>query len=105
MLFRNRLETFSRADRLGGSEKKHAPIAQGEMKERQDFVLRFRLEINEEIATANEINVGKGRVRQNIVNREHHAVAQFVGDLVMMIFLVKNRANRSGATSASIVSG
>ena len=52
MFFRNRLETLSRADRLGGSEEKHAAIAQGEMKKRQDFVLRFRLQIDEEIAAA-----------------------------------------------------
>ena len=79
MFFRNRLETLSRADRLGGSEEEHAAIAQGEMKKRQDFVLRFRLQIDEEIAAANEINVGEGRVSQYIVNREDHAVAQFIG--------------------------
>ena len=49
-------------------------------------MLRFRLQIDEEIATANEVDVGKGRVRQNIVNREHDAVAQFARHSVMVIF-------------------
>ena len=56
------------------------------MEKRQNFVLRFRLQIDEEIAAANEIYVGEWRVRQNIVNREDHTVAQFVGNTVMMIF-------------------
>ena len=55
------------------------------MKKRQDFVLRFRLQIDEEIAAANEINVGEGRVSQYIVNREDDAVAQFMGDLVAVL--------------------
>src|SRR5208337_792768 len=56
------------------------------MKKRQDFVLRFRLQIDEEIATTNEVYVGKGRVRQNVVNREHEAVAQFVRHPILVIF-------------------
>src|SRR5208283_5059843 len=56
------------------------------MKKRQDFVLRLRLQIDEEIATANEVYVGKRRVRQNVVNREHDAVAQFVRHPILIIF-------------------
>ncbi len=57
------------------------------MKKRQNFVLSFRLQIDEEIAAANEINVGKGRVSQYIMNREDDAVAQFTGDLLAVVIL------------------
>jgi len=55
-------------------EEKHAAIAQGEMKERKNFLLRIRPQIDQDIATADEVYIGERRIGQDIVNREHHAI-------------------------------
>ena len=59
------------------------------MKQRQGFLLRRRLEVNKHVAAGNQVEVGKRRVFEDIVGREHDHLAQRVADLVTVAVLLE----------------
>ena len=83
MLLADRLEAIrNAADRFGGAEKEHASLAQREMEEGQNFPLRLRAQVDEQIAAGDEIEAGERRVGQQALTREHHRLTQFAHDLI-----------------------
>ena len=52
------------------------------MEERQDLLLRRRLQIDEEVAAGDEVDAGEGRVLDDVVLREDDQLAQLGDDLV-----------------------
>jgi hypothetical protein len=64
-----------RIDRLGVADEKEAALAQREMEDRNDLGLRFGQKIDEQISARNEVEARKRRVREDVLNREHHARA------------------------------
>src|SRR5688572_15379330 len=83
MLFRDRREQIlESADRLAVSEKQVARLVQAVMHERQDPPLHINIQINEEVATTNEVQPVEGRVSRQIVPDEHAQIADLLLDSI-----------------------
>jgi hypothetical protein len=71
-----RLEQLGVAMRgLGAAEHQHAIRPQRKVQDVQNFSLNLRLEVNEHVPASCDIQVGKWRVRQQIVGCENNAFA------------------------------
>ena len=55
---------------------------EGVVEKRQQLVLQFRLEIDEQIAAADQIELGEGRVLDQVLRREDHHLADVFLDPV-----------------------
>ena len=66
---------------------------------------RLRREIDEQVAPGEEVDPGEGRVLQQVVRGEDHALAQLAPRAVAAVLLGKNRRSQSSLTSAAIVKG
>src|SRR5688500_9780146 len=63
--------------RLGGAQKQKAARAQGKMKRFNQPILRRLVQVDEEVAARNQIEMGERRVADDIVAREEDHFAQF----------------------------
>jgi hypothetical protein len=71
-----------RARALARPEEAHAALVEREVKEAQHLLLRGRLQIDEHVATADEVHAREGRVLDHVVRGEHHHLADVGDDLV-----------------------
>ena len=69
------------ADRFGRTKQEQAPLIQAVMEDRQDFELQRRIEIDQEIATADQIHMPERRIVGYILPSEDAAFANSLGDL------------------------
>ena len=70
--------TLPRATGLGGTQHQKAPFLQREVEGFQQLFLMSLVEIDEQIAAADEIEPGKRRVGQQVLPGEHHLFAQML---------------------------
>src|SRR5688500_15467487 len=68
--------------RLRATEKQKAAAAQREVEPLKDLLLRLAVQGNEQIAAADQVEAGEGRVAKQIVGGEDHAVSDFGADAV-----------------------
>src|SRR6185437_10322710 len=61
---------------LGAAEDQNTALAEGKIKQQEDLLLGFRAQVNEEIATGDQVEARERRIGQDIVNGKHHEVAQ-----------------------------
>ena len=54
------------ADRLGAAEKQDAALAQREMEQQKDLLLRFRAQIDQQVAAGDQVEARERRVGQHI---------------------------------------
>lgn len=64
------------ADALGRPEKEAAVATQREVERGDDPLLHGLLELGEHVAARDEVHVRDGRIGDEVVRREHHALAQ-----------------------------
>ena len=58
---------------FAGSQKQDAPGVQGKIEQLQGFFLQHALEIDEQVAAAEQIDVGEGRILDDVVpGKDHH---------------------------------
>ena len=77
-------------------------VFRAEMKERQNLSLCGRLKVNQHIPAANQVELGEGRILDDIVRREDHQLSDFRADLIAVALLEEIcRDRRSGLTSAT----
>ena len=67
---------------LARSEEQIAARLEREMKQRQDRLLRVRLEVDQQVAAGDQIELGERRIADDVVRREDDALAQVLRDLV-----------------------
>ena len=65
---------------LAGAQEQIAAGAQRVLQRTQGVLLRHRLEVDQRIAADHQVHLGEGRIGQEVVPRQHHALAQFVLD-------------------------
>jgi hypothetical protein len=63
------------ADGLGGAQKEHAVRIQGVVKERDQVGLQIAVEIDQQVATTDEIHPGEGRILHQILLGEDQEIA------------------------------
>ncbi len=77
VLLVDRLEQmFAAVDGLGGAEEEPPARAQREVGDLDGALLGIAVEIDEQVAAAEQIDARKGRVLQQVVHREQHRLAQ-----------------------------
>ncbi len=75
--------------RFGGAQDECALRLQRVMKQLDDLLLNFALQVDQEIAAGNQVQPGEGRVGQKVVGREDHKLAQLLPDPVAAMFLLE----------------
>ena len=73
-----------------------AARAQGKVEHQQDVALHFAVEVDQQVAADNEVNLRKGWVRQQVVARKQHFFAHFLAHPVMLVFLDEELAQPAG---------
>src|SRR6185503_14504796 len=73
-----------RAGALTRPEEENAAAVEGKMEKRKHLLLSGRLEVNEEVATADEIDAREGCVLDYVVLREHDHLPKIGHDLVRL---------------------
>lgn len=75
--------------RLGGAEEKVSAGLEGEVQHLHGAVLRGAVEIDEDIAAGNEVEVREGRIFDQVVSREQHDLAQLApyAEAVVLVLL------------------
>ena len=72
-------------DAFRAAEDQRAGRLQGVVKDLKDLLLRGRFEIDQHVATRDQIHVREGRILGQIVFGEHTQVANALGDLVLAV--------------------
>ncbi len=75
------------ADGLRGPQQEEAGRLQGIVEERQDLLLQRRLQVDEQVAAADQVDLGEGRIGQHVVPGEHAHVADRLADAVAAVHL------------------
>ncbi len=83
-------------DRLGVSEHENALRTQGVMEDRHDPLLQEGLQIDQQVAAADEIQVREGRIGRDVLAREDADVANALGDLPAPVGLDEETAPSLG---------
>jgi hypothetical protein len=90
---RNRLEQVDvRADALRRSKDQATAFVQGEMQELNQFVLHVRLEIDQQIAAAHQVELRKRGIAEYVLLGEQHRVAQRLAYLVTVVVQLVKKA-------------
>jgi hypothetical protein len=85
-----RLEPISDIGRrLGAAEDQNAALAEGKIKQPEDLLLGFRAQVDEEIATGDQVEAREWWIGQDIVNGKYHEVAQLGDNSIRAILLLK----------------
>ena len=71
------------------AQKQYSAVAQREVKHRDHLRLRFRQQIDQQIAARHQVDAGERRVGQHILHREDHGRAQLGRDAIFVPLLVE----------------
>src|SRR5437660_10314612 len=55
------------------------------MEQRHDLLLHGRLQVDEQVAAADQVELGKGRIADQVLNGEDDRLAKRLGNLVVMV--------------------
>ncbi len=77
------------AHRFATAEKEHTVGIERKAEQIHRFFLQHRLQINQHIAAGNQINIGEGRIFQQVVRRKHHHFPNVAGNMKIVIFALK----------------
>ncbi len=69
------------AHRLGDTEHEHSVLVERVVHRRQDPLLQFGFEIDEQIATGDDVETGEWWISDDVVRREHHHLPDPSADL------------------------
>ena len=75
------------ADRFGGPQHEMSALDQREVEQCEDLLLSRCLEVHEDVATADQVEAGEGRVRHQVLPREHHYVSQRLRDAEAVVLI------------------
>ena len=75
-------QVLAAVDRLGGTEKEPPARSQGEVGDLDDALLGVAVEIDQQVAAAEEIDARERRVLEQVVHREQHGLAQLAADAI-----------------------
>src|SRR6185369_2616597 len=78
-----------RTDAFGAPEEKTAAVHQREMQERNEPVLHRLLEIDQQVATTDELELRERRIAHQALLRENHRVAKLLADAYAVLGLQK----------------
>src|SRR5688572_1859902 len=97
LLVDRREDVVELADALATAEKKIARRVQAMVQEGQDSSLQLRVEVDEDVATADEVEFGERRIPREIVPHEHAKVADLLADAVAAFRLLEEPSKPLGA--------
>ena len=78
-------EVAERADRLRRAEQQEAVRIEGMVEDREDALLQPRLEIDEQVAAGEQVQVEEGRIGQDVVPGENAGLPSRLCDLVIAV--------------------
>ncbi len=84
------------ADRLRSSQQQIAAVVESEVQQGNDFSLKFRLQVDEQIAATDQIELGKRSVADQVVDGEDHDIAELLVDLVGLLVVAAEKAGQPG---------
>ena len=87
---------FHHGEALRRAEKEHSLGVQPIMKERKQLFLSFRPEIDQQVATGDEIEFGERRVLQDVVQRKDNHIPDMLLDMIAVLFLRKEAGQALG---------
>jgi hypothetical protein len=64
------------------------------MKHAQDFFLQFRFEVNQQVAAADQVDFGKRRVVDQVMDRKNEVVADAFFDVIRAVPVIEKRERR-----------
>ena len=82
--------------RLGAAEEQIATRLEGEMEGVQDLGLHLAIQIDQQVAAADEIQAGKRRIAEQVVLGEQHLLAQLLFHPVLVLLLEQVLAQARG---------
>ena len=77
------------AHRLGAAEHQNAALAEREMEQQKDLLLRFGAQIDQEVTARDQVETRERRIGQHILRREDHRPAQLRHHPVAVVLLCK----------------
>ena len=80
------------ANRLRAAEKQNAAGIEAVVKQRNQFLLHLRGQIDQQVAAAQDVQLGKGRIHDEILRRKNHHLANLFAHPVAVFFLGKEPA-------------
>jgi hypothetical protein len=72
---------------LGSAEEQEAAGPQGKVEHLEDFALHFAIQIDQQVAANNQVDLREGRVGQQAVFGEQDLFANFLADPIVIVFL------------------
>ena len=85
LLVYRREEVGTQVSGFGGAQKQKATRTQGKVKHLQNLALGISIQINQQIAAADQMQMGKGRIAQQAVLSKEDLFADFLLHLVMRL--------------------
>ena len=89
------------ADALRAAQEKDAARIQAVVKKREEFPLQFRAEIDEQIAAAEDVQLGEGRVHDEILRRKDDHLADLLDHLVAAFVLDEDTGSAAAAETSA----
>src|SRR3989304_3641124 len=80
------------ANRLRAAQKQNAARAEAVAEQRNQFFLHLRGQIDQQVATAQDVQLGKGRIHDEILRRKNHQLANLFEYPVAAFFFDKEPA-------------
>ena len=74
---------------FAGAQHQEPARVEGEVQKVHDPFLQNRLEVDEEVAATDEVDIGEGRVLDEVVLSEDHHFANIAGDLEVVVLVVE----------------
>ena len=75
------------ANRLRAAEKQDAAGTETVVKQRNEFLLHFRRQVDQQVAAAQDVQLGEGRVHDEVLRRKDHHLADLLAHPVAVFFL------------------
>jgi hypothetical protein len=83
-------ELLAAARRLAGAQEEGSSFAQTEVQQGEDAQLEIRLEVDQEVAAADDVEAAEGGILQDVLGREDHPLAELLAHPVdRVLFLEK----------------
>ena len=94
------------ANRLRRAQEQVASLFESEVQEGDDLLLHLRLEVDQQVAATDQIQLGKGGVGDQVLHGKRHRFAHLLADLIGGFVHAREEAGQPfRGTSAAMLSG
>ena len=84
------------ADGFGAAEQQQAIAVERVIKQRQQFLLQLRPEVDQQVAAGEDVELCEGRIGDDVLRREYHHLANVFADVVAAAFFGQEVARQPG---------